>query len=323
MMNFENNRYEIIPIIVDVQSSLRSINFFLVKSNHSLTLVDAGLNNEACWNALEETLKKNGYALQDLTEIILTHNHIDHVGLVNRITAVHPIPVYAHRDAIPRLKRDPHFLQMRVEFFSQLYEEMGCGEAGYKQVAYLKESIDKNSQNALQAEIMPMERSHLNVQVIEVPGHSPDHIALYDQDNCRLISGDLLINHISSNALVEPDHTGQRLLTLLQHKQSLEKVADLPLNLVFPGHGTMITNPKELINNRLEGMEKKAEKIINLIRNGVSTGSELAQAYYRKKYSEQFSLVMSEIIGHLDYLEINGKITKQLKNGVWHYFIQE
>lgn len=322
-MELRKQNYEIIPIIVDVPSNLRTINFFLVKAKESLALIDAGLDHEACWNALLETLQKNGLALHDLTEIILTHNHIDHVGLVNRIIADHPIQVYAHKNAIPRLKRDRQFLEMRVEFFSKLYEEMGCHEAGRKQVDYLKESIVKNRKLAIQAEIIPVESSHLDFQIIEVPGHAPDQIALYDPKHRWMISGDLLIQHISSNALVEPDSFGRRMPTLLQHKHSLEKVSDLPLDLVFPGHGVFIQDPKDLINKRLKGIEKKAEKIMNLILNGVTTASGLAQAYYGNKYSEQFSLVMSEIIGHLDYLELNGKIRKKMEKGVWHYSINK
>ncbi|WP_260842610.1 hypothetical protein [Siminovitchia fortis] len=34
---------------------------------------------------------------------------------------------------------------------------------------------------------------------------------------------------------------------------------------------------------------------------------EVAQAYYKEKYVKQFSLVMSEVIGHLDYLEERGE----------------
>ncbi len=96
----------------------------------------------------------------------------------------------------------------------------------------------------------------------------------------------------------------------MEHKHSLEKILSIPIELVFPGHGTLINNPKELISKRLNGIERKAEKIRELIKSGISTGSELAQAYYGNKYKKQFSLVMSEIIGHLDYLEAQGKVKR-------------
>lgn len=311
---------EVFPIIIPDRSSLKSVNFFLVKQEHSLSLVDAGWNNDECWDGLMDTLYKNGFTLKDLTEIILTHHHIDHIGLVNRITAEHPIPIYCHSDSIPRLKRDPVFLEMRVEFYSQLYKEMGCGEDGEKHVAYLRKAVQRNEHNAIQADVIKITDDQLfNFQVVEVPGHAPDQVAFYDKKNNWLFGGDLLLEHISSNALVEPDAFGKRIPTLIQHIESLNKCLALHVNLVFPGHGTMIDQPNSLILKRLKRIEAKAERLIQLIESGHSTASEIARSYYKNTYYEQFSLVMSEIIGHLDYLEVHGRVQKELVQGIWRY----
>lgn len=288
---------------------------------NSLVLVDAGLDNDDCWTALQNTLCENGFTVQDITEIVLTHNHGDHVGLVNRITAMHPIPVYAHGDAVPRLKRDHDFFRMRVAFFADIYKQMGCGEAGNKQVEYLKQAMLKGSKSAIHPDISPIGNNHLGFKVIHVPGHAEDQVALYHESDQILIAGDLLIQHISSNALIEPDITGKRLPTLIQHKHSLEKIYALSVDLVFPGHGILINEPKALIKNRLAGIERKAERLKILIQGGITTGDELAKTYYKKLYSTQFSLVMSEVIGHLDYLEDVGQVKKEMLNGVWHYSV--
>ncbi|WP_053363435.1 MBL fold metallo-hydrolase [Bacillus sp. FJAT-27251] len=320
-MNKVNN-LEIFPIIVPTQSSLRSINFYIVKSGDSLSLIDTGMNNEDCFNALTNQLNEIGFSISDLTDIILTHHHIDHIGLVNRIFSENQIPVYTHPLSIPRLTRNRSFLEMRVEFFSTLYAQMGCGEIGRKHVLFLKESITKNNKNAITATLKPMEDSRLHkFDIISTPGHAPDQIALYDSLNRWLISGDLLINHISSNALVEPDQDGNRIHTLVEHINSLKKCSSLKLDLVFPGHGELIENPKQLIQERLERIEGKSESLKSLISDGFDTGSALAQFYYKNKYEKQFSLVMSEIIGFLDYLEVKREISKKLVEGVWRYSV--
>lgn len=324
MIELKKESCEVFPIIIPNQSSLKTVNFFLVKHGNSLSLIDAGWNNDESWNGLIGTLSANGFHLEDLTEIILTHHHIDHVGLVNTITSQHLIPVYAHPLAIPRLKRDENFLNMRVDFFSQLYMEMGCGETGERQMAYLHAALHKNKQNAIQTDIVPI-RQHqlLNWQVIEVPGHAPDQEAFYDKKNRWLFAGDLLIEHISSNALIEPDPSGKRIPSLSQHAASLKKCLILDIELLFPGHGGLIENPKALIHKRLERIEVKANRIIQHIRAGAATGSDIALAYYKNTYYEQFSLVMSEIIGHLDFLEEQGRIQKELVKGTWHYSVTE
>lgn len=324
MIELSNKCCEVFPVIVPERSSLKTANFYLIKHEHSLSLIDAGWNNEACWNALNDCLRLNGYTLTDLTEIILTHHHIDHIGLVNRIVSQHPIPVYTSPKSIPRLKRDQDFFAMRIEFFRNLYREMGCGGTGDKQIAYLNKVFWDNKNNFLQAEIREITEQHLfHFEIIETPGHAPDQLAFFDAKENWLFAGDLLIEHISSNALVEPDTSGNRIPTVSQHMNSLRKCMEMDVQLVFSGHGNLIENPNALILKRLARMESKDERLIELIQTGISTANELAVSFYKNIYHEQFSLVMSEIIGHLDYLEANGKISKELHHGVWHYLIEE
>lgn len=312
---------EIFPIAVPVKNQLKSFNFYLVKTEDTLCLIDAGMNIDDCWNALLDTLKSNGLELKDITHIIVTHHHADHIGLINRIVNAHPVPVYAHKLSVPRLKRDEKYLLKRVEFFQKLYAEMGCGEAGEKQVDYLKKAIKTNRHQAIEADIHDIE--NLSVQpfeMIEIPGHAVDQIALYNPKQKVLIAGDLLIEHISSNALIEPDENGNRIKSLLVHEASLKKVQQLDMKTIYPGHGKIIHEPYELIQKRIAGIEEKAVKFLALLKNNRLTASELAQLYYKEVYRNQFSLVMSETIGHLDYLEEKGKIRKEFENGVWRYF---
>ncbi|PWA11943.1 MBL fold metallo-hydrolase [Pueribacillus theae] len=318
------NKYEVFPVIAPVEFSLKTVNFYLVKDDHSLTLIDAGYNDEDCWQALQKTLKENDCKLSDLTQIILTHHHIDHVGLINRITEIHPIPVYCHPLSIPRLKREPRFMEMRVDFYTKLYEEMGCGEAGKKQIHYLQKALTKNKSQAIECDLSEITaEKFMGFEVIETPGHAPDQLAFYDRKQKWLFSGDLLIEHISSNALVEPDPFGIRMNTLTDHYNSMEKFLSFEIDTIFPGHGTLIKNHHELITKRLNGIERKAEKFLALIKNGFTTGSEIAHEYYKETYEKQFSLVMSEVVGHLDYLETNGKVEKKKTNGIWHYTVVE
>ena len=69
-------------------------------------------------------------------------------------------------------------------------------------------------------------------------------------------------------------------------------------------------------------MDTKAELFKSYIQNGHSTANAIAQTHYKQKYEKQFSLVMSEVIGHLDYLEEQKKVKKEFDQGVWHYFVR-
>src|SRR5699024_9005748 len=117
----------IYPIIVPANNPLQSYNFYLIKNENTLFLLDAGEDSEACWEYLNRSLQEINAKITDLDAIILTHNHADHIGLVNRIRLEHDLPVYAHPNAFVRLKRDSEFLQARAAFFEELYKKMGSG----------------------------------------------------------------------------------------------------------------------------------------------------------------------------------------------------
>lgn len=59
------------------------------------------------------------------------------------------------------------------------------------------------------------------------------------------------------------------------------------------------------------------------VSKGVTTASQLAQQLYQEKYRSQFALVMSEIIGLLDYLEEQQKVQVEWSSGVRHYTLAE
>ncbi|MFD1361097.1 MBL fold metallo-hydrolase [Lentibacillus salinarum] len=321
-MKRQNESLHVQPIIVPTSSSLQSFNFYLVASEGELLLVDSGIDSEKCWRYLHQTLQENGFSLKDIDKIVLTHSHQDHTGLVNRILDVHDIPVYAHKDAEPRLYRDQGYIQNRIAFFQQLYREMGCKENGDNRIIELKEKAKANESQALKTKINPLEGgdSVAGFDVIETPGHWPDHIVLCHQESGILFGGDHLVEHVSSNAMIEPDARGKRLRTLVQYEASLKKCRDYALNIVYPGHGAIIDNPAALIEKRLNGIDSKSEKIRKLISVlQPCTADEVARMFYEKAYNSEFSLVMSEIIGHLDRLETLEEIEKRKIENQWVY----
>lgn len=312
-------KIDVYPIVVPNSYGLKTVNFYLVKHGNHLTLIDAGYNDKDSWNALQEKMNECSFSLFDMTEIILTHHHIDHMGLVNRIIDRHPIPIYCSPLAIPRLKKDKHYMKVRKDFFIDLYEKMDCGNMGKKHIAHFEEALNKNYEE-IKGDLIPINKETLfSFDCINIPGHSPDQIGLLHKEDRFMISGDLLIEHISSNAIVEPDEKGNRLPSLMQHIHSLKKCAALNIETIYPGHGNPIKEPNILIQKRLKRIEEKSDRIFYYIQNGFRTGQSLAIKMYADKYKKEFGLVMSEIIGHLDYLEMKKRITKVLKNGVWYY----
>lgn len=258
-MKTQKQSLHVYPIIVPTSSSLQSFNFYLVKNEGKLLLIDAGVDSGKCWKYLNQVLKKNGFDLGDIDKIILTHSHEDHIGLVNRIMDIHEIPVYAHKSAELRLNRDEEYIQSRISFFEDLYWKMGCEERGNNRIEELRKKAKTNESQAIKNKIIPLEdgASLDGLSVIETPGHWPDHIVLLHPESGILFGGDHLVEHVSSNALIEPDAQGERLYTLIQYEASLKKCRHYTLNTVYPGHGEIIEDPVALIEQRLQGIDRK------------------------------------------------------------------
>jgi len=318
----ENENTKIISIEVPEKSILKTVNFYLVKRNQSLFLIDAGYNSDHYWTYLHSNLHQQGYQLSDLTAILLTHFHVDHVGLVYRIAKQHNIPIYIHPYGGRVLKKDPAYLEMRYAFFTDIYRKLNCGTFGDEKVKSFYKKAVEDPESAIDWNLNDIEASTIfDFEVMEIFGHTQDQLGFYLADEGIIFLGDLLIDHLASNAFVDPALDGSRPLVLAQHRESLEKIIALEPVLALSGHGKPIHDPVALAKRRINRIEDKANSFLTMIENGISTGSEIVKQRHPKKYEALFSTVMRDAFGFLDYLEDEGKITKEEIDGVWHYSI--
>ncbi|HLS22338.1 MAG TPA: MBL fold metallo-hydrolase [Pseudogracilibacillus sp.] len=313
---------EIYPVVIETEAeNLRSFNFYIVKNEGKLFLVDAGFDDEVSWKHLLKTLSKNGFSLKDLDAILLTHSHFDHIGLVNKVTEQHDIPVYVHKDALVRLKRDPDFFKRRVKFFNSLYTMMGV-EAHLVEMeeARLHWYGEHNERKVITDNIHTLKEGDriFGFDVYEVPGHALDHIVFHHKETETLLVGDHVIKHMSSNALVDMDIKGNRLKSLITYEKSLERMYDIPTKIAYSGHGETITNMEKTVDKKLERINKKGELILQLLYQP-RTPADVAKEIYKDRYESVFPLIMSEVIGHIDRLVYKGRIKYTVKDGVYYY----
>jgi len=64
---------------------MKTVNAFLVIGD-AVTLVDTGENSPECWEAMTKGLNDNGLTINDIDEIVITHAHVDHMGMARRIS---------------------------------------------------------------------------------------------------------------------------------------------------------------------------------------------------------------------------------------------
>ena len=299
---------------------LKSVNYYLVEKDGNLFLIDAGYNQDPHWDFLLQTLHKQGKDLKDIHAILLTHNHIDHVGLVHRISKQTDIPVYIHPYALPKLKGDPEFVYDSYLFFKNIYEKMDTGDYGRGQIEARYQRQMNNQDSALNWNVQAIEQSEIfGFEVIGIPGHAPDQVGFYLSDKEIIFVGDLLIEHLRTNAFVEPSLDGTWIPALEQHIDSLKKIIDLKPKIAFSGHGKMIDDPAKLARRRLNAIESKMNSFLSLIEQGISTGREIVLKRHADKYDKIFSTLISDTLSFLDYMESIGMIERQEIDGIWKW----
>jgi glyoxylase-like metal-dependent hydrolase (beta-lactamase superfamily II) len=141
------------------------------------------------------------------------------------------------------------------------------------------------------------------------PGHSKSDTLFHDEESGLMLSGDHLLGHISSNALIaewEP-LDGQRAQPLLRYRQSLSASRTADVDLLLPGHGSVVEDHRALIDRRLAEQDERAESIASLLRSGPQTAYELAVGIWGDAAMTQAYLTLSEVLGHLDLLLESGR----------------
>jgi glyoxylase-like metal-dependent hydrolase (beta-lactamase superfamily II) len=302
------------------------VNLYLLEGRRGLTLIDTGPESPEALAALDAGLAEIGKRIEDISQVVLTHFHVDHSGMCNRIVQRSGAKVYAHPLTAIIMKRDEAINASRADFFKTVYREMGADDTMAALAFQQLEEYDKNMEacdvdvELHEGDVIP---GHEEFRVVYTPGHSQDHISLYRESDGVMILGDHLILHVSSNAFIEPPvRPGEpRPKTLITYREALRKLQDLDMTIGHTGHGEPITGHRELITQRLLDQERRAAKVIEQVRGGKHTGLDICLELF-PRHQNQMPLIMSETLGHLDWLVAEGRLrTEETADGVLHYHI--
>ncbi|WP_099158436.1 MBL fold metallo-hydrolase [Virgibacillus ndiopensis] len=296
------------------------VHVYLLKGD-TLSLVDAGVKTEAAWDALTYQLKQIGYYPNDIEQIILTHHHPDHIGLVGQFPRAQSIVGHKNNDLW--LKRNETFLMHYEQFFKNYFMASGVPNRYLRFLDKLDKPLRYAGVGELTAildegDVLP---GHDDWHVIETKGHAQSHLSFFRETDGAFLAGDHLLKHISPNPLLEPpvDKQSDRPKPLLQYRTNLLKCQSLGIRTVYPGHGEIFTNVDELIPVRIEKQEQRAAKVLHMLTEKEQTPFEICEKLFPKHIDDELDLTMSETIGQLDFLESEGHIVKTIDNGIFIY----
>ena len=302
------------------------VNVYLIEDD-PLTLVDAGPNSGRALDELQRRLADHGHSIGDIELILLTHQHIDHLGLVDIVAQHSKAEVAAIDAAVPFVENYSQAAADDDAFAMDLMLRHGIPEDVVRALGSVSQAFRAWGAKAKVTRVLrDGDTVELRDRVLEThfrPGHSPTDTVFHDAERRTLLAADHLLRHISSNPLISrPPGAAERAQSLVVYLESLRKTQAMDIDLVLPGHGDPITDHRTLIDERFALHRRRAEKMHRLISERSRTAYELAQALWGNIAVTQAFLTLSEVLGHTDILQNEGRVREVEDGGVVRFEAQ-
>ncbi len=299
-------------------SPLKSLNSYVIKGSERNLIVDTGWNQEECMNAMQQGLKEIGIDMRQ-TDFFITHVHVDHIGLLPGLTTDHSI-IYFNRPDADRFKTGMPWDDLVGFARSNGYPEADLREIqgglpGFR----FRQRVNRDLPFHILKEGDTITAGDYFFRCIETPGHSRGHLCLYEPDKRIFVAGDHILNDITPNIQLMYDDWNP----LKEYLRSLDKVYKLDIELVLPGHRSIIRNCKGRIRELKEHHRKRLDEVISILKNGSQNAFQVASQMTWDIIFDSWDLVpvsqkwfaTGEAISHLKYLEEEGMVRKEARDG--------
>ncbi len=262
---------------------------------------DSGINLPQSVEALKNSLKNSGLDF-DSAKLVISHPHADHFGSAYLFSNV-----LAHENSCWKLS-DAEESYFRLVYAHFIREGMPV------KLAELMEERVKKTYKGL---VIPCKKCGKigkkikagddTLEVLHLPGHSYGHIALYHRDSKSLFSGDIMLEGITPNPVIEPISEDERLIVIDLYLKTLEILYSLDVEKVYPGHRELKRSHREVIREYVESFE---ERSLEVFRNADGKNSfEIATSIFGR--NKQVFLIMTETIAQVDFLANKGFIERR------------
>jgi glyoxylase-like metal-dependent hydrolase (beta-lactamase superfamily II) len=260
---------EVLPGIFQINLTLSgfspsSVNIYLIRTNDGYISIDTGWDSPPSVQSLEEQLAEIGAVLSDIKQIIITHCHIDHLGMIAKLKKLNNAIIYINEKELELIKirfsGGDHFLPLTDEFL----KKHGVPESELPPPEIQLPIPEDLASTVLHGgEEIPA--GQYTLKVINTPGHTPGHIGLYEPVKKFFFSGDMLLPTIATNAALHVQHIQNPLQQYLDTLATLQK---MDIQLVLPGHEYIFSNPKQRIDELFLHHKQKADEIFKAFADG-------------------------------------------------------
>ncbi|GHO49132.1 MBL fold metallo-hydrolase [Ktedonospora formicarum] len=312
-----------------LNASLGSVNMYVVASpDGGVRLIDCAWNRPEVYTILVDELRALGMGIGDIKEILLTHNHPDHIGLAERLVQETGARLLIHRLDATYFGRSAEDMQALRDAWIVWLRTCGMPldelEALTARGARTGMRLPVCQPDVLLEGGERLEWNPFCFEVIWTPGHAPGLTCLYDPQFEILIASDHVLEHISPHIGRGSQQDDDPLSNYLR---SLQAVRDLPVQVILPGHGQPFTGLAARVDALAEHHQRRLGAIMKALAGEEQTAYSVASRLVWRRSEKGWQQLspfermsaMDETLSHLEYLLNQGAVSKQLRNGVVTY----
>ena len=284
-----------------------------------VTLFDAGTNTQEAFEALNNGLAAEGVLLADIDQVILTHHHLDHIGLVRRIKEASGARILAHREVPARLPSITNETVLRKQL-KYLLAELGAPQTMAEEVIRQRLSL-LNLMDEIEIDEVFEDGAGIGPFAAHFrPGHSSTDCIFTHAPQNWAVTGDHLIHRVTPNPLLRWNpRLEARERSLVLYYESLLKTRDLEISWCFAGHGAPFHDHRAAIDSTIQHIERRGERTLNALPPEGDTPYEMTLRLFPHPRKDSFYYCLSAVTGYLDFLEMRGKVALDISGGITRY----
>lgn len=297
-------------------SGLDSVNCYVIKGAKRNFIIDTGMYNHICIQAMEQELNELKIDLRS-TDFFVTHCHRDHFGLMASLMR-NGSTIYISRPeaAIVDKVRSGAI----ISEWSSFMAASGFPEDNVENIFPAEADNPYRTSDPFPFSYVQngdtLKAGNYEFTCVATPGHSKGHMCLHEPHLKVFVSGDHLLYDITPSIQARNNDEDP----LNDYLSSLDKVLEFNINFVLPGHRRLFGNFRDRINELKLHHKKRAGAIISILEGGGKDAYQLAtQIEWDTPYDswqafpiQQKFFATGEVFAHLRYLEMKGVLSKRV-----------